>query len=97
MITNYNPQQSLSCASPIPDANNFFSNTYRPPSPYYLPSQEMNNNNYYYSQYTTTSMDRMTPSPLSIQPNPIKSSKNIITDISIVFNEFYSFRYWYKW
>jgi hypothetical protein len=79
MITGYHPQHSLSCSSPIPDGNNFFSNTYRPPSPFYL-SQEINNG--YYSQYPTVSMDRMTPSPLSLQLNkinPIKSNKNIKT------------------
>ncbi|CAF1276252.1 unnamed protein product [Adineta steineri] len=79
MMTGYNPQ----CSSPIlQDGNNFFPNTYRPPSPFYL-SQELNNG--YYSQYSNIQMDRMTPSPLSIQLNKlnhIKSNKNNIkTDI----------------
>jgi RNA recognition motif-containing protein len=79
MITNYNPHPSLSCSSPISDGNNFYSNTYRPPSPFYF-SQEINNNNNYYSQYSNLSMDRITQSPLSFQTNkinPIKSNKNI--------------------
>ncbi|CAF0919427.1 unnamed protein product [Rotaria sp. Silwood1] len=83
MITSYNPQQSLSCSPPIQDGNIFFPNTYRPPSPYYL-SQEINNG--YYPQYPTMPIDRMTPSPLSLQTNKmnhIKSNKNIKTDIGV--------------
>ncbi|CAF2399637.1 unnamed protein product [Rotaria sp. Silwood2] len=81
MITSYNPQHSLSCSSPVQDGNNFFPNTYRPPSPYYLP-QEINNG--YYPQYPPMPIDRMTPSPLSLQTNKInhiKSNKNIKTDV----------------
>ncbi|UJR36432.1 hypothetical protein I4U23_029155 [Adineta vaga] len=77
MLAGYNAQHS----SAVSDGNNFFSNTYRPPSPFYL-SQEMNNG--YYSQYPNLSMDRMTPSPLSVQlnkMNSIKSNKNLKTDI----------------
>jgi len=71
MITNYHP-----------DGNNYYSNTYRPPSPYYY-SQEINNNNYY-SQYPNISMDRMTPSPLSLKINNIKSTnKNLKIDAGI--------------
>jgi hypothetical protein len=68
MITSYNPQ----CSSPISDGNNFFSNTYRPPSPFYL-SQEINNG--FYPQYPNISLDRMTPSPLSLQTNKINHIK----------------------
>ncbi|CAF3619076.1 unnamed protein product [Rotaria sordida] len=84
MMTSYNPQHSLSSSSPIQDGNNFFPNTYRPPSPFYL-SQEINN--VYYPQYSTIPIDRMTPSPLSLQINKInhiKSNKNNIkTDIGV--------------
>jgi hypothetical protein len=83
MITSYNPHSSLPCSSPIPDGNNFYPNTYRPPSPFYL-SQEINNG--YYSQYPNMSMDRMTSSPLSLQTNkinPIKSNKNLKTGIQL--------------
>jgi RNA recognition motif-containing protein len=66
MITSYNPQSSSS------DGNNFFSNTYRPPSPFYL-SQEINNS--FYPQYPNIPLDRMTPSPLSLQTNKINHIK----------------------
>jgi len=90
MISNYNPHASLSCSSPISDGNNFYSNTYRPPSPFYF-SQEINNN--YYSQYPNLSMDRITPSPLSLQTNkinPIKANKTIKTgrNLSLKINFF---------
>lgn len=75
-MTNYNPHSS---SSPIPDGNNFYSNTYRPPSPYYF-SQDINNG--YYSQYSNINLDRMTPSPLSLQiNNKIKSNKTFKTDL----------------
>lgn len=78
MINNYNPQNS----PPNQDRNNFFPNTYRPPSPYYL-NQEMNNG--YYSQYSNIPIDRMTPSPLSLQTakmNNMKTNKSVKTGIS---------------
>jgi RNA recognition motif-containing protein len=80
MMTSYNSHPTLSSPSPIPDGNNFYTNTYRPPSPFYL-SQEMNNG--YYPQYPNLPLDRMTSSPLSLQTNkinPIKLNKNIKTD-----------------
>ena len=82
MITSYNPQPSLSHSSSISDGNNFFSNTYRSPSPFYL-SQDVNNG--YYSQYSSMPTDRMTLSPLSLQANKInhiKTNKNIKTGTS---------------
>ncbi len=98
-MTNYNPHPS---SSPKPDGNNFYSNTYRPPSPFYL-SQEINNG--YYSQYPNLSMDRMTPSPLSLQTNkinPIKSNKTLKTGTKInfciqIFKILFSERYWWQW
>jgi hypothetical protein len=83
MMTSYNSHPSLSSSPPIPDGNNFYTNTYRPPSPFYL-SQEMNNG--YYPQYPNLPLDGMTSSPLSLQTNqinPIKLNKNIKTGLSI--------------
>ncbi|CAF0781138.1 unnamed protein product [Adineta ricciae] len=76
MLTGYDAQQS---SSPLPERPNYFPNTYRPPSPFYF-SQDLNNG--YYSQYPNLPMDRMTPSPLSLQlnkMNQMKSNKNIKT------------------
>lgn len=70
------------------DGNNFFPNTYRPPSPFYL-SQDMNNG--YYTQYSTMSLERMTPSPLSLQTNkvnPIKSTKPMKTGMKIALDKY---------
>ena len=81
-MTNYNLQ---SCSSPISDGTNMFTNTYRPPSPFYL-SQEMNNG--YYPQYSAIPFDRMTPSSLSLQTNKInnstKTNKNIKIGIIVI-------------
>lgn len=84
MMTGYNPHSSLTRSSPLPDGNNFYSNTYRPPSPFYS-SQEMNNG--YYSTYPNLPLDRMTSSPLSFQTNKInhiKLNKNIKTGLFII-------------
>ncbi|CAF2134547.1 unnamed protein product [Rotaria magnacalcarata] len=81
MLTSYNTQNQLPCSSSVQDGHNFFPNTYRPPSPFYL-SQELNNG--YYPQYANLPVDRMTPSPLSLQVNKMnnmKPTKTIKTDV----------------
>ncbi|CAF5084673.1 unnamed protein product, partial [Rotaria socialis] len=57
MLTSYHTQNQLPCPSSLQDGHNFFPNTYRPPSPFYL-SQELNNG--YYPQYANLPVDRMT-------------------------------------
>ena len=74
MMTNYNPR-----SSPIPDGNAFYSNTYRPPSPFFS-SQDMNNA--YYSTYSNLPLDRMTSSLQTNKINHIKLNKNIKTGSS---------------
>ena len=64
--------QPNSSSSPIPDNNHFFPNTFRSPSPATTTSQDISQ---FYSPYASMSMDRLTPSSLTI--HPMKSSKTI--------------------